>query len=120
MIFHAGLDAAAARLNTGASPLDIGLTNFDHRYIAHESSLAGFGKPDEMLLDARSDPAFPGLNPGAVLLKFGGAGLRHGCLLCHSAGRSEQKNRREGSGDYFRHDSSQVVILRISRPVEDP
>jgi hypothetical protein len=106
VILHAGLNAAAARLDTGASPLDIGFADFDHRHIAHESLLAGFGKPGEMLLDARSDPAVTGLNAGAMLLKFEGAGLGHGCLLCHSAGRGQQENRREGGADYFRHDLS--------------
>jgi hypothetical protein len=62
---HAGLDAAATRLDTGTSPLDIGFADFDHSHIAHESSLAGFGKLGEMLLDARSDPAVARLDPAA-------------------------------------------------------
>jgi hypothetical protein len=120
VILHAGLNAAAARLDTGASPLDIGFADFDHRHIAHKSLLAGSGKLGEMLLDARSDPAVTGLNSGAMLLKFGGADLAHGCFLCHGTGGRQHENRREGGADYFRHDFSLVVILPISRLGADP
>jgi len=86
VVFHTGLNTAAAGLNTRAGFLDIRLAGFDDGDIAEKSLLAWLGKLGEVLLDARPQPAAAGLNSGAVLLELGPTGLANDCLLRHSTG----------------------------------
>ena len=83
MVFHAGLNTAAARLNIRAGSLDIRLTGFDDRDIAEKSLLARLGKLGEVVLDTGPQPALARFNSCAMLLQLGPAGLANGRLLRH-------------------------------------
>ena len=64
VLFHAGLDMAAARLNAGAFLLRVRLTGLRYRHITDQRRLAGRRELAEMFLDARFEPAVARLNLG--------------------------------------------------------
>jgi hypothetical protein len=81
VVFHAGLDPPAARLNTGAFLLGIRFAHPGYRDICHQRILAGCRELAEMFPHAGHDPALAGLNSGTNLREICGTGLMHR-LLC--------------------------------------
>jgi hypothetical protein len=100
VILHAGLNASASRLHIGTGALHVGFADLHDGDTAQQSPLTGFRERGEMVLDACSQPALTGLNPGAILLNLCPAALPHSGPLRQGGSGSHEK------GEYRDPDSS--------------
>jgi hypothetical protein len=91
VVFHAGLDPPAARLDTGALLLGVLFAHPRYRDICHQRILAGRRKLTEMFPDAGHDPALTGLDAGADLVEVFGTGSVRNALLCARPAWSQQE-----------------------------
>jgi hypothetical protein len=90
VVFHAGLDSSAARLDTGALLLGVRFARPGYCDVCHERILAGCREFAEMFPYASHDAALAGLNSGTNLRKVFGTGLSHR-LLCDRPGWGQQQ-----------------------------
>lgn len=110
MSFHASLDAAGARPDTGAILFDVSRTSLTDRRCLEHYSLTGLGEIFEVRLDAGFDPALAGLDAGALRLDVGGACFGDSLLRqgCGRAGHDGQGGDTEASA------SRSLLMMRSS------